>query len=211
VVLIVGIVLATVLLGGGGGGSSPERSGRAPQPGESAGGPENVAFVFREPKVETVRVTRKVRVPDLRGPTAAITTSLSRLYDQTVVDRTHWTSGPPATVWNAFAPTIRSKARTDADGFTLGRSAALMKTLQVSSSSLTIRYLIDDHGRIVAAQASSYLKAVGELNDGRPVRIVATGELLMNQLSKTWLITGYPSASVTVTTPTGTGSPSSSP
>jgi hypothetical protein len=208
VLLIVGIVLAVVLLGGGGG--SPERRGRSPKPGESAGGPENVAFVFRAPMVETVRVTRRVKTPDLRGASAAITTSLSKLYDQTVVDRTHWASGPPAAVWNTFAPNIRAKARADADAFTLGRSARFMQTLRVSSSSLTIRYLIDDHGRIVAAQASSYLKAVGELNDGRPVRIIATGELLLDQVPKAWLITGYPSASVTVTSPDSGATPSAS-
>jgi hypothetical protein len=208
VVLIVGIVLAVVLLGGGGG--APQSEGRSPKPGESAGGPSNIAFVFRPPKVETVRVTGKVRVPDLRGGSAAITTSLSRLYDQTVIDRTHWVTGPPPSVWNAFAPDVRAKARTDAGAFTLGRSAALMKTLQVSSSSLTIRYLIDDHGRVVAAQASSYLKAVGELKDGRPVRIIATGELLLKQVSGTWLISGYPSASVTVASPEAVSPPATS-
>jgi hypothetical protein len=202
VVLIVGIVLAVVLLGGGGsGGTQPQE--RSPKPGESAGGPSNVAFVFGTPKIETVRVIQRVRVPDLRGASTQIRTNLSRLYDQAVVDRTYWASGPPAATWNAFAPAIRAEARTNALAFTLGRSGPLMQSLQVSSSSLTIRYLIDDHGRLVSAQASTVLRATGELEGSRRVRVYAAGEFLLSPISKSWLITGYPKAWLAVTSPGG--------
>jgi hypothetical protein len=203
VVLIVGIVLAVVLLGGGGGGGTVQREDRSPKPGESAGGPANVAFVFGTPKVETVRVTRRVRVPDLKGANAQIRTSLSRLYDQAIVDRTHWANGPPAATWNAFAPAIRAAARGHANAFTLGRSGPMVDSLAVSSSSLTIRYLIDDHGRLVSAQASTVVRAAGELEGSRPIRVYAAGEFLLSPVSKSWLVTGYPKAWVTVTSPGG--------
>jgi hypothetical protein len=199
-ILIAGVVLAVVLAGGG---ESPPRTqarSTAGSPGATAGGPENTTFAFGKPAVFLVRVNKHAPAPDVSTGAAAIQSSLSRLYDQAIVDRRNWLSGPPAAVWDAFAPSIRSKAKADAKAFAIGSSGRSLSELTISSSDLTIRFLVDDHGHVVSAQAGAVLRGTGEIQGGT-VNLVVVGRFLFQQVSGSWLITGYPTASVNLASP----------
>jgi hypothetical protein len=199
---VVAIVAAAVLIGGGEGGSSagPSSGGNG---GGSTGG-SGSSFAFASPKVETFRVTQRTAVPDLSGETQRIGDALSRLYDQGVVNEADWRTGPPAAIWEAFAPAIRSRAQADRSAFTIGSSGSSLRSLTISSSSLTIRYLIDDRGKVTSAQAAASIRGTGELANSGAVNLLVTGRFLFEPMSGTWLITGYPVAAVTLESPGAT-------
>jgi hypothetical protein len=211
--IIAAIVVLIVTLNGGGGGSTrgdgPPGVGSSP----SGSGPATgaVPFAFQERRIVPLRVSQKTSVPDLSGPANAIQQSLTSLYGQAVVDRANWTAGPPATVWNAFAPDVRAKAQADRAAFTMGSSGRLMSNLQISSSMITIRYLLDPGGKIAGAQASVSIVGTGDIRGSGAVDVVVRSELLMQQVGGSWLITGYPSASVTVKSPNPPSTPSRTP
>ncbi len=206
-------IVVTVVLSGGRAGppAAGGHSSGSPAPG-SAGAPGAEApFAFPPPKVVPLRVNRKIHVPDLSGATSAITRSLTTLYAQGLVAHRYWISGPPPSVWDAFATSIRGRAKADQKAFTIGSSGRLLTSLDVSSSSLTIRFLIDDHGRIVGAQALVAIRGGGTIRGSGAVTLAVTGEFILQRLGGVWQITGYPAASVTVRSPNASPSPPATP
>jgi hypothetical protein len=196
------IVVLIVTLSGRGDTSSSPGSPTVGSASGSGSADGTQAFSFQRRKIVPLRVSPlKTDVPDLAAPTDAIQRSLTNLYAQAVVNRANWTGGPPAAVWNAFAPEIRAKAQTDRAAFTIGQSGRLMSNLQISSSNLTIRYLIDSGGHIAGVQADVSIIGTGEVRGSGAVNVVVSGRLLMQQVNGSWLITGYPAASVTVKSP----------
>ena len=211
--LIALIVVLVVTLGDGGGRSSgPGSSTVGGSSGSgSTGGAQ--AFSFQRRKIVPLRVSQNANVPNLTAPTDAIQQSLTNLYARAVVNRASWTAGPPAAVWNAFAPDIRAKAQADRAAFTIGQTGRLLSNLQISSSNLTVRYLIDQSGHIAGVQAEVSIIGTGDVRGSGAVNVVVSGRLMMQQVNGSWLISGYPAASVTVKSPhapTPSAAPSSS-
>ncbi len=200
---VVVLIVSLISGGGGGGGGSTSGGGSLTGGSPSASGPAGSAepFSFQQRRIVPLRVTQKAKVPDLSGPTNAIEQSLANLYGQAIVDQTNWTAGPPASVWNAFAPEVRQRAQSDRAAFTMGSSGRLLSNLDISSSSLTIRYLIEPGGRIAGVQANVSIVGTGEVSGSGAVNVVVSGKFLMQQVGNSWLITGYPAASVTVKSP----------
>jgi hypothetical protein len=202
--VVVVLVVAVVVAFASGDDSSPGSTNGGPGSSLASGSTGGAAaFGFASRRVVPLRVSKKVAVPNLDGPSRAIQDTLTNLYGQTLVDQANWSAGPPAAVWNAFAPEIRAKAEADRAAFTIGESGRLLSQLQVSSSSLTIRFLIDQSGRIAGAQAAVSIRGSGEVRGSGAVNVVVVGHLLMQQVNGAWLITGYPSASVSVKSPPG--------
>jgi hypothetical protein len=202
-VLVVAAVVTVVVLNSGGGAGSNAGPSSGTTGGQTIGEP-GPPFAFADPKIQTFLVRKRAPVPDLAAANQEITDALSHLYDQGVVSADHWRNGPPATVWAAFAPAIRSKAQSDRSAFTIGSSGSTLRSLNISSSSLTIRYLIDDRGKVASAQASATIRGTGEMDDSAPVDMLVTGRFLFEPISGRWLITGYPAATVTVASPAAT-------
>lgn len=157
------------------------------------------------------RVSKKAPTPDVSGAVAEIQGLLSRLYDEGVVGQASARTSAPAAVWNAFTPDIRRRAQTDADAFTLGAAAGTVRDLAISSSSLTIRFLVDQRGAVVSAQARAAMRGTGVVAGSGPVDVVVAGTFVLQRVSGNWLIGGYPSASVSVRSSTPTPGPTPAP
>jgi hypothetical protein len=203
------VVLIVTFTGSGGGGSGASSGGSGNVGSPSGPGPASSAepFAFQERRIVPLRVSQKTKVPDLNAATSAIQQSLTNLYGQAVVDRANWAAGPPAAVWNAFAPGVRARAQSDRAAFTLGASGRLMSNLQISSSDLTIRYLLDPGGRIAGVQANVSILGTGNVRGSGAVNVLVRSQLLMQQVGGSWVITGYPVASVTVKSPHAPATP----
>jgi hypothetical protein len=198
----VAIAIIVLLAGGSDGiGFLSQRTGPPPASVTVSG------FAFEHHKVVALRVNRRKPVPDLAAASAAIESSLTSLYGQAVVNRTNWANGPPPAVWNAFAPAIRDRARRDRAAFTIGDSGRLLSRLDISSSDLTIRFLLDDGGHVTAAQAAVSVNGTGEVKGSGAVNLVVRSRLLLQPVDGVWLITGYPAASVTVASPRAPAAP----
>jgi hypothetical protein len=202
-VVVVALVLTLVLLGGDG---QPNGRPTVGGSGASSGGPGVGTFAFASAKVTSIRISKKVAAPDVGDAAEEIQVLLGRLYDQGVVARATRSAGPPASYWEAFAPDIRQRAQADRLAFTLGSAAGSLEALDISSSSLTIRFLIDDRGAALSAVASASIHGTGQLEGSGPVELLVTGTFLFREVSGAWLIAGYPSAAVTVASP-GAASP----
>jgi hypothetical protein len=198
-VVVVALVVSVVFLTGGHQGGHPAPSETVGNGGN--GGTGGATFAFAGADVITVRVSKKVAAPDVSDATNQIRTLLSRLYDQGVVAQATRPTAPPASFWDAFAPAIRQQAQADSRAFTLGSTAGSLQALDVSSSRLTIRFLIDGNGNVASVVASASIHGTGQVAGSGPVDLVATGSFLFQSISGAWLITGYPSAAVTVASP----------
>ncbi len=201
VAVVLVVVLAFVLLGGSGkDAGAPAASGSATQTGEAR-------FAFPDPQVVVVRVTKTAPADDVSGPVAQVRATLDALYGGGIVDRARWRSGPPASVWNAFAPDIRDQARADRTAFTLGDTGVSLQSLDISSSRLTIRFLMDEKGHATSAVVTSVITGEGTVKGSGPVILRADARFLFEPVDGAWLITGYPHAAVVVTSPDASGAP----
>jgi hypothetical protein len=208
-VLALGLIVAAVAVTAGalaltrGGGSATGANGGAPA-GEAVGSAQS-SFAFGAPKVVLVRISTKSQTGDVSAPAAQIAASLDALYGQGIADQARWRSGPATNVWNAFAPSIRDRARADRTAFTVGKTGASLQSLEISSSRLTIRFLLDEKGRATSAIATALVTGAGTVKGSGPVTLEASGRFFFEPVNGAWLITGYPDASVNVNSSSNTG------
>jgi hypothetical protein len=128
---------------------------------------------------------------------ADIQTTLSRFYDRVFLDPLSW-KDVPADAWDAFAPSVRDRAISDAKSLTPAGIAPQLVGLAAGRSSLGVRVLLDPRGRPHAAIANVVFRADGSLLEGERVEVVSQGSYLLRPSRGGWLIVGYPSATVTV-------------
>ncbi|MGH2572123.1 MAG: hypothetical protein ACRDGU_01305 [Actinomycetota bacterium] len=141
--------------------------------------------------------TGRVRHRAARDVAAGIQTTLSRFYDRVFLDPLSW-KNVPDDAWDAFAPSVRDRAISDAKSLTPGDIGPQLAGLAAGRSSLGVRVLLDPRGRPHAAIANVVFRADGTLLDGDRVEVVGQGSYLLRPGRGGWLIVGYPSATVTV-------------
>jgi len=205
VIVLLGLIAGfiVVLLNRGGG---PRTSASASSSTPSAG--PRVPLVLRLSR--TSSVTTAKRNPDAASNAAAgIQTTLSAFYDAAFMDPKTRKDLPPD-AWNAFAESLRKRAREDAVSLTLGDTGQSIKSLSVSQAGLSVRLLLDPKGRPQAAVATVVFDASGTLTGGEQVIVSNRARFLLRPFGKDWLVVGYPSAETSVESPPASPSSSSS-
>jgi hypothetical protein len=209
-VVVVAVVSWALIAGRGTDGRGPATGGVS-----GTGGSPNAtgtgSFAFENPKIAMFRVWKRAPSPDVSAGAAQIQGLLSRLYDGGVVSQASGRTSPPAALWNAFAPDIRRRAQTDVGAFTLGAAAGSVRDFTISSSSLTIRFLVDQRGAVASAQARAAIRGTGLVAGSGPVDVVVAGSFVLQRVSGNWVIVGYPSASVSVRSSGPTPGPTPAP
>jgi hypothetical protein len=170
---------------------------------ESAAGPSQPpppinprpVFQFASPTMSIAALgpTRGVAAAQAAAP--RIQAVLSTFYDQAFVDPSTWTKGVPTAAWSIFDAPLRSQAQQDATSLALGAQAPTLTRLDVTDTSLSIRFLVDPGGGLAVAAADIRFTATGELKDGQALQVTNRASFLLRQVSGQWLIVGYPVAS----------------
>jgi hypothetical protein len=210
-VVVIAVVVSWALIAGKEGEGGTPATGGVSGTGGTPSGNGTGSFAFENPKIAIFRASKRAPSPDVSGAAAQIQGLLSGLYDEGVVAQANARTSPPAPFWNAFAPDIRRRAQTDADAFTLGAAAGSVRDLAISSSSLTIRFLVDQGGAVASAQAQASIRGAGVVAGSGPVDVVVTGTFVLQRVSGSWVIGGYPSASVSVRASGPTPGPTAAP
>lgn len=177
----------------------PSPAPTPPEPLPTFAPPPSEAFSFENP---TVEVTRLFRRPGDRDAAEAavghVTSVLARLYDVAFLNEKAWIHGPPDEIWEAFLPTLRKRARSDAEPFSLGTEGASLEKLEVSKATLTARVLLDAAGHPQAILAEVVFEAHGDLLDGGGLDLENRATYLLRPSGGSWLITGYPRLETTL-------------
>jgi hypothetical protein len=157
--------------------------------------------------------TGKRNAAAARDAATEIQTTLSAFYDAAFMDPRTRKQGLSAGAWNAFAPSIRQRARKDAASLTLGEPGSRVDELSITDASLSVRVLLDPKGSPNAAIATVVFEASGTLIGGEPVQVSNRASFLLQPIDRRWLVVGYPQAKTELEapspTPTGSASPSS--
>ena len=103
---------------------------------------------------------------------------------------------------------MRRRAQQDAASLTLGAQAPTLTHLEVTDSSLSIRFLVDPRGGLSIAAADVRFTATGALKDGQSLQVTNRASFLLRQVSGQWVIVGYPLASTELRSKAPTPSPS---
>jgi hypothetical protein len=174
--------------------------------------PTRAAFTFPLGKVDAVTVVPSKPSVKAREIAAKVQTSLSDLYAEAFLDPRSWSGKPPPAMWTAFGAVAGDRAQADASAFTLAGTGKVA-SLTAMDSSLDVQVLYDQRSRPIAAFATVRFQAAGALATGAKVEVVSTAELILRNVSGTWLIVGYPKAKTQLQTaapsPTSSGSVSS--
>ena len=146
-----------------------------------------------------------------RDAATEIQATLSAFYDAAFMDPTTREQGLPAGAWNAFATSIRERARNDAASLTLGEPGSRVDTLSITNASLSVRVLLDPKGRPDSAIANVVFEASGTLMGGEPVQLSNGASFLLQPIDGRWLVVGYPQAKTELEAPSPSPSPSATP
>ncbi|MBA3728669.1 MAG: hypothetical protein H0W94_05640 [Actinobacteria bacterium] len=199
-------VAATLVAGATNGGRTPaargDRGDGVALPGDDPQGgppgfpdpPPRAPFEFRLGAVSFAPVLLGRGQPVARSAATAVGSTLSGLYDLAYANPAAWKGTVPAKVWNAFAPEVRARARSDAATFTLSGLPGTLRDLEVIRSSLAVRVLLGPNGRAEAAFADLTFEAAAQLTSGEDLRLSNSADLVLRPLAGRWLIVGYPTA-----------------
>ena len=146
-----------------------------------------------------------------RDAATEIQTTLSAFYDAAFMDPRTRKQGLSPGAWNAFARSIRERARKDAASLTLGEPASRVDALSITDASLSVRVLLDPKGSPDAAIATVVFEASGTLIGGEPVQVSNRASFLLKPIDGRWLVVGYPQAKTELEAPSPTPSPSATP
>jgi len=167
-------------------------------------------FAFATPAVTVELLGRNKAPQGTKGVAAQIQTDLSHFYDQAFVDPETWANGVPASVWAPFAPGVKAKAQADADSLTIGDPRVELASLSVTKASLSVTFLVDPTGHLVAATADVSFVATGALAGGEQVTVKNHDNFLYREVGGQWVIVAYPLASTKVDAGPVASSPSAS-
>ncbi|HJP65873.1 MAG TPA: hypothetical protein VKA30_06180 [Actinomycetota bacterium] len=186
--LAVGAGLYAFLRSSGGG------TGPAPRP---TAGPTRVAFAFPDPVLTVRAFGAQPSASSAKKVGESVRSSLSSFYDGGFVDPQTWTDGPPADLWEDFEATAANRAKDRASSLTLGREPDLER-LEVTRAVLRVTVLFDGQRRPQSVIASVVFRATGDLRDGSLLDVRSEASFLFRAASGRWVITGFPTAKVTL-------------
>jgi ketosteroid isomerase-like protein len=129
---------------------------------------------------------------------ARIQDTLSAFYDAAFADPAAWSGTVPAGAWDAFDASLRDRARHDAASLTIGAAGAALSTLTFPQSKLTVRVLVDQHGKAQAAIATVAVDGTGTTTDGAPMALTNRASFILEPSGGTWRILGYPHVNTSV-------------
>jgi hypothetical protein len=155
-----------------------------------------------------VTVARQGKSASARPTAAAISSTLNAFYQHAFLDRKAWAGEVPATAWEAFAPSIRARARRDAESLSIGEPDGTIETLEATNGTLVVHVLLDQNGRPTAAFADARFSAGGTLKEGGPILVDNFVHYLLRPIGQTWVVYGYVGASTDVQTPAPSSSAS---
>jgi hypothetical protein len=214
-VLVIAIAVVAVAAGAGAGtfvllrsniGATPtQAAASSPHRPAPTKAPPRLAFTFQ---VDRLRITSlRARFSRARAAEAAavIARRLGGFYDHAFADPTSWKTGVPNTAWNVFAASVRARAKADANSFTPATTGVNLVSLAVTTSRLSITVLLDTLGRPQSAFANVIFQGTGDLKGGQKVTVDNAVTFLLQPISGTWVIVGYPEARTKVETETAGG------
>jgi len=187
-----------------------KRTRSAPSPNSTSTTSPRPQFAFAVPAVTIELLGRKKAPQNTKGVATQIQSDLSLFYDQGFVDPKTWENGVPASVWAPFAPGVKAKAQADAGSLTIGDLRVALASLSVTEARLSVTFLVDPTGHLVAATADVRFEATGGLAAGERVTVKNHDNFLYGQVGGKWLIVGYPVASTRVDAAPLVTSPSAS-
>jgi len=171
---------------------SPQPTAPAPEPTPTSPPPPPPAFSFEDVTVRTTAVSSVKNHDAAVAAAQSVATSLSGFYDRAFLEQQTWSAGPPDDLWDVFSESLRTRARSDAASFSLGSAGPSIRTLEVSTATITATVLLDSGGHPTALLADVRFEAIGELEDGRGLDLTNRATYLFRPSGGSWLIAGYP-------------------
>jgi hypothetical protein len=158
----------------------------------SPSAPPRVPFTFATVKVVADHVNGKGSSKTADRAGGHVQDTLASFYDAAFADPAAWAGTVPDTAWDAFASSVRDQARKDADSLTIGSLGTSLSSLDFPESKLTVRVLVDQHGKAQAALATVTVDGAGARSDGTTLSLTNRASFLLEPDGGTWLIMGYP-------------------
>jgi hypothetical protein len=153
-----------------------------------------VPFAFATVKVIADHVNGKGGSATAKRAGGHVQDTLTTFYDAAFADPAAWAGTVPATAWDAFDASLRDRAQKDAASLTIGQLGSALSTLEFPEAKLTVRVLVDQHGKAQAALATVTVDASGARSDGTTLSLTNRANFLLEPGGGTWLIMGYPDA-----------------
>jgi hypothetical protein len=192
------IVLACVLGAACTGGPSAAPSTAPPATSPSPSAPPRVPFAFASVKFSADTVTGKSGSKVAKQAGADIQDTLTAFYDAAFADPAAWSGTIAADTWNSFEASLRDRARDDAPSLTIGSAGTGLSTLTFPQSKLTVRVLVDQHGKAQAAIATVTVDGEGTTADGASMALTNRASFILEPNDGTWRILGYPHVKTSV-------------
>jgi hypothetical protein len=199
--------------------SNPQPGGESgtPSPGVSPTVPGRPTFLFRVEQASSAFTGKRAKAA-AADASIEIAARLSTFYDTAFMDPDTWANGVPDDAWSVFDGTVVGQAERDARSLTLDGQSPRLVELEVTTSSLTVKVLLDPSGDPRAAGAEAEFVAVGTLEDGTKVDVTNLASFLLRPEGGVWFVIGYPNATTDVeaaggsatATPTGRAGPTGS-
>lgn len=148
-------------------------------------------FTFEFGKVGGSSVADRAPEAELRDAAEQIRETLDAMYVVGFVDYRKWQGGTFPELYDAFTDDIEARVRQDLANLTLGDDASQIDTVTPVSGRLSVRFLVDEESRPIAATAHAIFAADALAKDGGNVAIQHDGTYYMEPEGDSWLISAY--------------------
>lgn len=182
------------------------------------GGDDDVpAFEFsvgRAAAIPTTETDPERFAPEAQAAARAASDVLSDLYVAAFLDPGNWREGTYDDAWELFEGAAQEAARRDADVLTVGPSlGAALERIEPRRGRLSVKVLVDRHGKPVTIVGIVRFTALAEGKDGTLTALVSSGQYFLRRADGDWRVYSYDvvredgarEAATATATPTGPG------
>ncbi|HXF37841.1 MAG TPA: hypothetical protein VNO17_11790 [Actinomycetota bacterium] len=170
------------------------RDGASVLPGVD-GGDEVPSFEFavgRATAIPTTEGGRQRFRPQARAAARTAAHVLSDLYAAAFLDPANWRAGRYDSAWELFDGAAQEAARRDADVLTVGPSlGAGLERIEPRRGRLSVKVLVDEHGRPLTIVGIVRFSATAEGKDGTVRELVSAGQYFLRRIDGAWRVYSY--------------------
>lgn len=148
-------------------------------------------FSFEFGKVGGSSVAERAPEAELRDAAEAVRDTFDELYTVAFVDPARWEGGRFPDLFDAFTEAAQKRVRRDLPNLSLGADATKIDSVDPVSGRLSVRFLVDGEGALIAATARTIFSANALATDGGNVAIQHDGTYYLQPEDDRWLINAY--------------------
>ena len=148
-------------------------------------------FEFEFGKIGGAPVAERAPEAELRDAAEEVREALEELYTIGFVDPARWEGGRFPDLLDAFTPEARQRARKDLANLSLGTDATKIDSVDPIAGRLSLKFLVDEGGGLIAATARTIFSANALATDGGNVAVQHDGTYYLQPGEDGWLIHAY--------------------